>query len=52
MADHSSTFLLRRFIGAIGYRVWGWGQGLNRGLMLDHLPGITARVAELAAAHD
>jgi hypothetical protein len=37
MADDSATWLLRHFLGGIGYRVIGWGQGLNRGPMVRYL---------------
>jgi len=41
MADDTMTWLLRRFLGSIGYRVSGWGQGINRGPMLSYLPRLT-----------
>lgn len=44
MADDRSTWLLRRFIGRIGYRVEAWGRGRNDGRMLDHVPGTLAHV--------
>ncbi|MEQ8857882.1 MAG: alpha/beta hydrolase [Pseudomonadales bacterium] len=40
MADDSLTWLLRRFLDGLGYRSYPWGRGVNRGMMLDHLPGI------------
>ncbi|MEE4302202.1 MAG: esterase [Pseudomonadales bacterium] len=48
MADDRSTFLLRRFLGRIGYRVEGWGRGRNDGRMLDHVPGTMRHVQVMA----
>lgn len=47
MADDRSTFLLRRFLARIGYRVEGWGRGRNDGRMLDHAPGTLAHVERM-----
>lgn len=47
LADDRSTFLLRRFLGRIGYRVEGWGRGRNDGRMLDHLAGTMEHVERL-----
>lgn len=44
MAGDASTTALRAFIGAIGYRAHGWGQGQNRGRMLTYLPVLTALI--------
>ena len=49
MADDSATWLLRHFLAGIGYRVTGWGQGLNRGPMLRYLPQIEHRLVESSA---
>jgi len=37
MADDASTWLLRRFLDALGYTVRPWGMGLNRGPMMGYL---------------
>ena len=50
MADDASTWLLRRFLSGLGYRVEPWGQGLNRGPMLRHLPPLMDLVNELASS--
>jgi hypothetical protein len=47
MADDTMTWLLRQFLGAIGYRVSGWGLGINRGPMLPYLPRLLARLEDL-----
>lgn len=52
MADDTPTWLLRRFLGSIGYRVSGWGQGLNRGPMLSHLPPLVERLVRARAEGD
>lgn len=49
MADDAPTWLLRRFLDTLGYRSYPWGRGVNRGLMLDHLPGL---VETLEAVRD
>ena len=51
MADDRSTALLRSFLRSIGYRALPWERGTNDGRMLDHLPGLIDRVAELQSAH-
>ncbi len=50
MADDASTWLLRRFLSGLGYRVEPWRQGLNRGLMMRHLPPLLDLVNGLASA--
>lgn len=50
MADDRSTWLLRRFIGFLGYEVHGWNRGINRGRMLDHLPDVVDQAARLSRA--
>lgn len=52
MADDASTWLLRRFLSGLGYRVEPWGQGLNRGPMMRHLPPLLDLANDLAAAED
>ncbi len=47
MADDSPTWLLRRFLDSLGYRSYPWGRGVNRGLMLDHLPGLVESLEDL-----
>jgi len=44
MADDSATWLLRQFLAGLGYRLTGWGQGVNRGPMLPYLPKIADRL--------
>ena len=48
MADDLSTAILRGFLSAIGYQAAGWGQGLNRGRMLDFMAPVTGIVADMA----
>ena len=48
LADDTSTILLRRFVGSLGYRTRGWGLGASRGRMLDLLPRVTDRVKAFA----
>lgn len=48
MADDISTALLRDYLSSIGYRVRGWGLGVNRGKMLDFLEPVTRLVANMA----
>ncbi len=52
MTDDRSTWLLRRFLGSIGYAVAAWEQGLSRGRMMDFLAPTIQRVEDLAATHD
>lgn len=47
MADDSLTWLLRRFLDTLGYRSYPWGRGVNRGMMLDHLPGVIETLEDL-----
>src|SRR5437868_2182536 len=42
-ADDRSTFILRSYLGLLGYRVSGWGFGINRG----DIAGDTSRVMEI-----
>ena len=35
LADDTSTILLRRFVGSLGYRTRGWGLGASRGRMQE-----------------
>jgi len=44
MADDSATWLLRQFLGSLGYNVFGWGLGLNRGPMLPYLTKVAERL--------
>ncbi len=44
MTDDSSTWLLRRFLGSLGYAVAPWAQGLNRGPMLRLLAPLIAKL--------
>lgn len=52
MADDTSTFILRDYLAAIGYRVRGWELGINRGRMLDFMAPVARRVAALAEQSD
>ncbi len=44
MADDYSTYVLRHFLNAIGYKAYPWGLGLNRRRMMDLLPRVTQGV--------
>ena len=44
MTDDSITWLLRRFLGSLGYEVEPWGLGINRGAMMKFLPKIINRL--------
>jgi len=44
MTDDSITWLLRRFLGSLGYEVEPWGLGINRGAMMKFLPKIIERL--------
>ncbi len=44
MADDASTWLLRRFLGSLGYAVAPWEMGLNRGPMMAYLPALIERL--------
>lgn len=45
MTDDSSTWLLRRFLGSLGYTVAAWEMGLNRGPMMAYLPTLIERLS-------
>lgn len=47
-ADDRSTWPLRRYLGAQGYRVRGWGLGANRGEVPDLIERVGAEVARSA----
>lgn len=51
MADDLSTTILRSFLASIGYSVTGWGQGINRGRMLDQLPPVIERISAMQEKH-
>lgn len=51
MADDASTYLLRGYLSSIGYRVRGWGLGVNRGKMLDFIEPVTEIVRDLEHRH-
>lgn len=51
MADDTSTWLLRRFLTGLGYRVEGWRLGVNRGPMLRLLGQLEPVIANLVAKH-
>ena len=44
LATDRTTLGLQRALAAAGYRVTGWGLGLNRGVTEDTLDRIAARV--------
>ena len=44
MTDDSITWLLRRFLGSLGYDVEPWGLGVNRGAMMKFLPKMITRL--------
>lgn len=48
MADDSSTWLLRKFLSALGYSVSPWGMGLNRGAMMGYLADVIEQLDSLA----
>jgi len=47
-ADDTSTFVLRRFLERLGYRVQGWGLGRNTGNLRQLLPKAVERVRAFA----
>jgi len=47
MADDDSTWLLRRFLGELGYDAHPWQFGVNRGRMLHYLPRLIERAEAL-----
>lgn len=50
-ASDRETLLLRHKLSALGYTVYGWGQGRNHGKTGKLLPPLVQRVRELAARH-
>jgi len=44
MTDDTSTWLLRRFLSSLGYRVAPWSMGLNRGPMMHLLEPLIERL--------
>lgn len=52
LTSDASTLVLRRFLRRRGYRVHGWGLGLNRGDVYRLLPLLVERIRALAAAED
>lgn len=48
-AGDGSTALLRGYLGLLGYRVWGWGLGRNRGNVGALVPRVTELVTALAS---
>ncbi len=48
MADDHSTYVLRHFLNAIGYKAYPWGLGINRRRMMDLLPQVTQGVQAIA----
>lgn len=52
LTSDASTLLLRRFLRRRGYRVHGWGLGLNRGDVYRLLPLLVARIRALASAEE
>jgi len=49
LASDYTTLGLQRALARAGYRVTGWGQGLNRGVAADTLARIVARVEAFGA---
>jgi pimeloyl-ACP methyl ester carboxylesterase len=47
MADDTMTWLLRQFLGGLGYRAHGWGLGVNRGPLLPYIDRIVPRLINL-----
>ena len=51
MTGDGSTMVLRGFLRSLGYRVHGWGLGVNRGDVLHLRREMLARVEDLAKHH-
>jgi hypothetical protein len=49
-ASDASTFVLRSYLGLLGYDARGWGLGRNAGDVRELVPRMIDRVADLAAA--
>jgi fermentation-respiration switch protein FrsA (DUF1100 family) len=49
LATDRTTLGLQRALGEAGYRVTGWGLGLNAGVKADTLERLVARIAEFGA---
>jgi len=49
--DDRITFMLRRFLQRVGYRVRGWGLGRNGGDVERLLPRLVAAAGDLSASH-
>lgn len=49
MADDASTWLLRRFLGSLGYTVRPWDLGQNRGPMMAYLTELIERLGDWKA---
>jgi hypothetical protein len=47
MASDAYTLSLRRFLAALGYDAYPWGQGINRGLRDAACHGVERRIAEI-----
>ena len=52
LATDRSTLGLQRALAAAGYRVTGWGLGLNRGVRAETLDQIAARVEDFGAGRE
>jgi pimeloyl-ACP methyl ester carboxylesterase len=46
LASDGSTWVLRRFLSGLGYRVVGWGLGRNHGQVGRLAPALAARITE------
>jgi pimeloyl-ACP methyl ester carboxylesterase len=51
MADDTMTWLLRQFLGDLGYSVSGWGLGVNRGPMVPYLERVVERLIAMVEGH-
>ena len=52
LAGDGYNAALRRFLGELDYRVYGWGQGQNLGPRDGVLEGLEQRIQELEARHE
>ena len=51
VTDDATTFMLRTFLGRLGYRTYGWGLGRNIGPTAKAVHGLRARLDRIRARH-
>jgi len=51
VTDDATTFMLRTFLGRLGYRTYGWGLGRNIGPTAKAVHGLRARLDRIRAQH-